>query len=71
MSVHDDRDPREIMEFLLKPIPWCQHCNFDSFAMYPWGRSRREIDEWIDLPASNPVPEEDLECDGAVASGLH
>ena len=32
MSLHDDTDPREIMEFLLKPIPWCTHCDFRGFC---------------------------------------
>jgi len=47
ISVHDERDPREFMDFLLKPIPWCRHCDFDAFEKYPWERSRRQIDEWV------------------------
>lgn len=51
-SVHD-ADPRELVDFLLKPIPWCRHCDFDSFAMFPWGPSRGELSEWV----SEPDPE--------------
>jgi hypothetical protein len=50
MSLHDGRDPRDIMGFLMKPIPWCRHCDYDSFTMYPWGRSRRQLDEWVTQP---------------------
>ena len=38
----------EIMDFLLKPVPWCGHCDFDSFHMFEWGRSSRTLDEWVD-----------------------
>jgi ABC-2 type transport system ATP-binding protein len=63
MSVHDDRDPREIMDFMLKPIPWCRHCDFDSFEMFPWGRSRRQLDEWINVPEpGGPAPALEAEC---------
>jgi len=54
VSLHDDRDPRDIVDFLLKPIPWCRHCDYDSFTMYEWGRSRRQLDEWVTQPS--PVP---------------
>ncbi len=40
----------EIMSFLLKPVPWCGHCDFDSFTMFEWGRSARTLDEWVDTP---------------------
>jgi len=60
MSVSDDRDPREIMDFLLRPIPWCRHCDFDSFEMYPWGRSSRSIDEWVTAPSSGTGPDGDV-----------
>ena len=62
MSARDDRDPREIMDFLLKPIPWCRHCDFDSFEMYPWGRSRRQLDEWITTPPPDSGAEKDIGC---------
>lgn len=55
-SVHDDSDPRELMDFLLGPIPWCRHCDFDSFSMFPWDRSRRELSEWVCEPAAVEQP---------------
>ena len=69
MSVHDDRDPREILGFLLKPIPWCRHCDFDSFEMYPWGRSHRQLDEWIAMPPSEPAAEMDAGRAGCAENG--
>jgi len=56
VSLHDDRDPREIVDFLLNPIPWCRHCDFDSFEMYPWAHSRGRLDEWVTLPAGDANP---------------
>ena len=47
MALHNGSDGQEIMDFLMKPIPWCRHCDYDSFTMYPWGRSQRQLDEWI------------------------
>lgn len=40
-------DPYEIMEKLLKPVPWCRHCDFDNLEMRPWSRSSRSLDEWV------------------------
>lgn len=39
---------QEIMDFLSRPVPWCSHCDFDSFHMYEWGRSARRLDEWVE-----------------------
>jgi MoaA/NifB/PqqE/SkfB family radical SAM enzyme len=47
ISIFDTDDPYEIMDFLLAPVPWCRHCDFDSMSTYEWGRSQRTIDEWL------------------------
>lgn len=35
------------MRFMRRPIPWCEHCDFDKFDVYEWGRSERRLDEWV------------------------
>ena len=47
ISIRDGADADEIMRFLTKPVPWCRHCDFDSFEMFEWGRSQRGPDEWL------------------------
>jgi MoaA/NifB/PqqE/SkfB family radical SAM enzyme len=39
--------PYSIMDFLMQPVPWCRHCDFEHKASYEWGRSDRAIDEWV------------------------
>ena len=41
-----DNDSSAIMEFMTRPVPFCSHCDFDHFEMYPWGRTERKIEEW-------------------------
>lgn len=41
-----DNDSSAIMEFMTRPVPFCCHCDFDHFEMYPWARTERTIDEW-------------------------
>lgn len=41
-----DNDSAAIMEFMTRPVPFCRHCDFDHFEMYPWGRTERKIEEW-------------------------
>jgi len=45
ISIHED--PYEVMDFLLNPIPWCAHCDFDSKEGYEWAHSKGSIDEWV------------------------
>jgi hypothetical protein len=46
ISIYDEDDPYVIMDFLLSPVPWCSHCDFDSMTNYEWARSERCIEEW-------------------------
>jgi len=41
-----DREGTEILDFLLKPVPYCRYCDWDAFELYPWGRTERRIEEW-------------------------
>jgi len=40
----------EIIDFLMAPVPWCAHCDFDSFERYPWSRGTGEAVEWLKAP---------------------
>ena len=46
-SISIAEDPYKIMDFLMNPVPWCSHCDFDSKETYQWDRSKRTIDEWV------------------------
>lgn len=46
-AIHEASDPEAAMRFMLKPIPWCRHCDFGRVSMYQWGHSRRELSEWV------------------------
>jgi MoaA/NifB/PqqE/SkfB family radical SAM enzyme len=46
ISILDDRDPQEVLDFLRRPVPYCRHCDFDHFELYPWGRTERKVEEW-------------------------
>jgi MoaA/NifB/PqqE/SkfB family radical SAM enzyme len=37
----------EILEKLRKPAPFCRYCKMDGTKVIDWGKSRREISEWI------------------------
>jgi len=56
-AIDDDTDAAEAMRFMLAPVPWCSHCDFDAFHMFGWTRSQRTLDEWIDTvePDREPV----------------
>jgi len=46
-SISLAEEPYAIMDFLMRPIPWCCHCDFDHKENYEWGHSECTIDEWI------------------------
>lgn len=53
-SISIDEDPYEIMRFLMEPVPWCRHCDFDHREAYVWDRSKRTIDEWVACQPPTP-----------------
>jgi ABC-2 type transport system ATP-binding protein len=48
VSIYAEDDGYTVMDFLVKPVPWCQYCDFDAMVMRPWSRSKHEAGEWID-----------------------
>jgi MoaA/NifB/PqqE/SkfB family radical SAM enzyme len=56
ISIFETDDPYRLMAFLLKPVPWCRHCDFDSAEHYAWDRSACTIDEWTIPPRSSVAP---------------
>jgi hypothetical protein len=46
ISIMGDVDGETVLDFLLKPVPWCANCDMDSREFYTWGRSNRSISEW-------------------------
>ena len=44
------------MDFLINPVPWCRHCDWDSKEIYHWARSKGTIDEWVTEPCEPPMP---------------
>lgn len=41
-----ENDSSSILKFMMRPVPFCRHCDFDHFEMYEWGRTERKIEEW-------------------------
>ena len=53
ISIFDTDDAYRLMDFLLHPVPWCSHCDFNSAEQFAWGRSSRSIDEWTRVSAEH------------------
>lgn len=54
ISIHENRDPWEIFDFLSTSVPWCRFCDVDAKTTYEWGRSSKTIEEWLaDKPGCN------------------
>lgn len=51
VDVRDAEDPDALMEFLSSPVPWCAHCNASARTFFAWGRSRRDMSEWVEDPS--------------------
>jgi MoaA/NifB/PqqE/SkfB family radical SAM enzyme len=47
IGIFGDVSGDQIIDFLTTPVPWCAHCDFDSFETYSWARGRGEADEWL------------------------
>ncbi len=50
ISVFGGASGDEVIHFLMTPVPWCAHCDFDSFEKYPWSRGKGEAEEWVKTP---------------------
>lgn len=46
MSIYDDRQPWEYMDFLTHPILWCSHCAYDEMYTFPWQRGADTLEQW-------------------------
>ncbi|MEI7814398.1 MAG: radical SAM protein [Coriobacteriia bacterium] len=46
ISIRDNPDPEDVIEFLRNPVGWCSYCDMDMREFYAWGRSKRDISEW-------------------------
>lgn len=40
-------DGWEVLDFMLRPVEWCSHCDFGSITFERWGRSTRAAGEWL------------------------
>ncbi len=47
ISIWGDVTGDQAIDFLMRPTPWCSHCDFDSFETYSWSRGRGEAEEWV------------------------
>lgn len=49
LAIFDDVTGEQALDFLTHAVPWCAHCDFGSFKMSEWGRSKGEADEWFKI----------------------
>ena len=47
IGIHGDVTGDEVVDFLMTPVPWCAHCDFDSFETYQWAHGKGEASEWL------------------------
>lgn len=47
VDIHGDVTGDDIIDVLTRPVPWCAHCDFDSYSTYRWGRSTGDASEWF------------------------
>ena len=47
IDIFGDVTGDQVIDFLTTPVPWCAHCDFDSFERYEWSRGQGEADEWL------------------------
>lgn len=48
ISIYDEEDPYKIMDFLMKPVPWCRFCNVDAVSTFEWSHDKAEADDWLE-----------------------
>jgi MoaA/NifB/PqqE/SkfB family radical SAM enzyme len=46
IDIYKATSAEEILNFLVKPIPFCRFCNVAATECIPWQRSKKTIDEW-------------------------
>lgn len=47
IDIHKAGTPREIFEYLAKPMPACRYCDIKNRSMdHPWECSKKSMDEW-------------------------
>lgn len=50
LDLNDDISEEDVLEFLSRPIPFCQYCDMGNVnSRIEWGNSTRSIEEWVDL----------------------
>jgi len=47
ISIWGDVTGDQVIDFLMRPTPWCAHCDFDAFETYEWSRGKGEANEWF------------------------
>lgn len=47
IAIFGDATGDQIIDFLMTPVPWCAHCDFDSFEKYEWCRGSGDAEEWL------------------------
>jgi len=52
IDIRTGGDPEAVAEFLRHPVPWCGNCDMGARSFYSWGRSSRDISEWINTSAT-------------------
>jgi len=46
VDIRKAEDGNGVLDFMLRPVPWCANCDMESMEFYTWGRSKKSIDEW-------------------------
>ena len=47
IDIYKENDPDKILQRLTEEIPLCKYCNAIENTSAAWGRSKREISEWV------------------------
>lgn len=47
ISIYDGATGDEIVDFLMAPVPWCRYCDYPALEYFQWGRTGRQLEEWV------------------------
>jgi len=47
ISIYEGASGDDVVDFLMSPRPWCANCDYCALEYFPWGRTERNIDEWV------------------------